>query len=101
MTEREEIEFLKKQIEELRNQASDDRLAFLNTRLDIGALRDAIRDTKESISRVSAFSGERFVEFRERLTGLETRFFKTLGEDFTEVEKIIGKADDPGPPKTT
>jgi|SRR5579859_2582340 len=100
MTEREEIEFLKKEVEELKIRSNEDRLAHLNTRLDIGALRDAIKGVEKSIARGSTFSGERFVEFRERLTAIETRFFKTLGEDFTEVEKIIGKAGDPEPPKT-
>jgi len=91
-----EIDILKAEIETLKEKLSDLRLDFLNFKRDIGS---KVRHHKEDAASVSAATGQRLVEFRERITALETAAFK--GMKFEEIERIIGKAGDQQPPKAS
>ena len=67
-------------------------MEYLNLKIDFGSLRNDFEYRDKKISEYSSFFASRIHELRERLTALETHYFKRL-DDFKDVQQIIGKPE--------
>jgi hypothetical protein len=97
MSERAEIEALRKEFEAFKSKYLEDQMEYLNFKIDVGSIRRAAKYNDESIGKVSTFFAGRTTELRARVDALEATVFKHLG-DFTDVQKIIGPPNEDTPP---
>jgi len=91
-----EIDNLRKDLEELKHVSQERHMRVLQILIDIGSLKSELKDHDRRLGNISSFFGNRTTELRDRLTALETRFFKSI-DDFGEVDRIIGRPESDPP----